>query len=144
RNPQGATTKGDIAMVRNMVKRYIKDRRTIILAVLPANVDVSTQEILALAEEFDPEGARTLGVLTKPDTVLERPAQTAVCNVVLGKRKPLTLGYYLVRNRGADGDDGSLESREMLFREEPWRQLPPERLGVAALKAQLGSLLGEI
>ena len=36
---------------------------------MPANVDIATQEIVHMAEEVDPEGKRTLGVLTKPDLV---------------------------------------------------------------------------
>ncbi|KAF2183507.1 interferon-induced GTP-binding protein Mx2 [Zopfia rhizophila CBS 207.26] len=50
------TTDSDIALVRNMVQSYIENSRTIILAVLPSNVDISTQEILKMAENADPEG----------------------------------------------------------------------------------------
>jgi hypothetical protein len=38
-------------------------------AVVPANVDIATQEIIQMAEDADPHGQRTLGVLTKPDLV---------------------------------------------------------------------------
>ena len=38
-------------------------------AVVPANVDIATQEIIQMAEDADPHGLRTLGVLTKPDLV---------------------------------------------------------------------------
>jgi hypothetical protein len=146
RNPtEGVTTKLDIILVQNMVKKYIRDNRTIILAVLPSNVDPATQEILTLAEDYDKAGERTLGVLTKPDLVTEVSAQAAVCNVVLGKKKPLALGYYVVRNRGADDDDKFDQSAvEQLFREKPWSDLPKDRLGVQALKARLGELLGQI
>jgi len=37
--------------------------------VVPANVDIATQEIIQMAEDADPHGQRTLGVLTKPDLV---------------------------------------------------------------------------
>lgn len=146
RNPtEGVTTKSDIILVQNMVKKYIKDNRTIILAVLPSNVDPATQEILTLAEDYDMAGERTLGVLTKPDLVTEVSAQAAVCNVVLGKKKPLALGYYVTRNRGADDDDQfDQDAVEQLFREKPWNDLPKDRLGVRALKARLTELLGQI
>src|ERR1700722_18200516 len=78
---EGITTKDDVQLVQNMVKEYIKSSRTIILAVLPSNVDAATQEILAFAEEYDKAGERTLGVLTKPDLVTERSAQDVVCNL---------------------------------------------------------------
>jgi hypothetical protein len=45
-------------------RSWIKNSRTIILAVLPSNVDIATQEILTLAEDYDKAGERTLGVLT--------------------------------------------------------------------------------
>ncbi|KAH8704700.1 putative dynamin [Talaromyces proteolyticus] len=142
---EGITTKKDIKLVQNMVKGYIKDKRTVILAVLPSNVDPATQEILTLAEDYDKAGERTLGVLTKPDLVTELSAQAAVCNVVLGKKKPLALGYYVIRNRGADDDDNfDRLSVEQLFREKPWSALPADRLGVQALKTRLSELLGQI
>ena len=127
-----------------MVESHIRDPRTIILAVLPANVDFATQEILALAEKHDPKGERTLGVLTKPDLILEPSGKQAVCNLVLGKRKRLELGYYLVCNRGPDSDGRSLEDRERMFQETPWDSLPKNRLGVGALKATLSSLLAAL
>jgi hypothetical protein len=37
--------------------------------VVPANVDIATQEIIQMAEDADIHGQRTLGVLTKPDLV---------------------------------------------------------------------------
>jgi hypothetical protein len=145
---EGITTNKDKDLVRNMVKEYIHDSRTIILAVLPSNVDVATQEILALAEEYDKTGERTLGILTKPDLVNERSAKFAVCSLVEGKRKPLTLGYYIVRNRGGDDDDDDVSSnlrlRDAMFDELPWSSLPPDRVGIVALRGRLQELLGHI
>jgi dynamin family protein len=142
---EGITTKKDIELVQNMVKEYIKDSRTIILAVLPSNVDIATQEILTLAQDYDKVGGRTLGVLTKPDLVKEHSAIVAVSNLVLGKKKPLTLGYYVVRNRGADDDDTfDHAANEEVFREEPWSRVPKDRVGVQALKTRLGELLAQI
>jgi hypothetical protein len=59
---EGITSEADILLVRNMVNSYIEDKRTIILAVMPVNTDIATQEILAMAKAVDPEGIRTLGV----------------------------------------------------------------------------------
>lgn len=147
---EGVTTNKDKDLVIEMVKRYIRDDRTIILAVLPCNVDVVTQEILALAEDSDKTGERTLGILTKPDLLKERSAKLSVCNLVEGKRKPLKLGYYVVRNRGGDDDDdandtaSALHEREAIFREAPWSRLPEDRIGVNALRERLEDLLGQI
>lgn len=71
-------------LVRQMVGKHLSNPRSIILygdsdpemnlltdlrAVVPANVDIATQEIIQMAEDADPHGQRTLGVLTKPDLV---------------------------------------------------------------------------
>lgn len=138
------TTKDDMVMVKELIKRYIIDDRTIILAVLPSNVDIATQEILELAEEYDKFGERTLGVLTKPDLVLEPSAQAAVCDLVRGKKRPLNLGYFLVRNRGANSSSTKQSELDQIFRLEPWNALPEDRVGIVALKERLGSLLTDI
>jgi hypothetical protein len=138
------TTKEDMAMVRELVKSYIKESRTIILAVLPSNVDIATQEILELAEEYDKKGERTIGVLTKPDLVLEPGAQVAVCDLVQGNKRPLNLGYFLVRNRGSDSNTTTQTQLDQFFETQPWSGLPRDRLGIAALKTNLSPLLLEI
>ena len=80
----GVTTDSDIEIVRNMVNNYMKNPRSVILAVIPANVDIATQEILKMAEKCDANGQRTLGVLTKPDLV-DRGAEHRVIDLVEGK-----------------------------------------------------------
>ncbi|PNP61188.1 hypothetical protein FNYG_14105 [Fusarium nygamai] len=145
---QGVTTDKDRQLVERMVKNYIRDSRTVILAVLPCNVDIATQEILAFAEEVDPTGERTLGILTKPDLLKERSAKAVVCDLVLGKRRPLTLGYYVVRSRGGDeedsDEDADLLHREDMFKDEPWTSLPDHKTGIKALRVCLQDLLGQI
>lgn len=69
------------------------------LAVVPANVDIATQEILEKAEDVDPEGIRTLGVLTKPDLV-DKGAEKNVIDFVEGRTHQLKLGWHVLRNAG--------------------------------------------
>ncbi|RDA86294.1 hypothetical protein CP532_5661 [Ophiocordyceps camponoti-leonardi (nom. inval.)] len=140
----GLTTEEDITLVRNMVQSYMKDRRTIILAVIPCNVDIATQEILKLAAAADPDGVRTMGVLTKPDLATEAATRKAVIDLVQGKRKTLKLGYYVVKNRGADDTTSDLakrtEKETAFFTAPPWTTIS-ERCGIAALKDRLRHLL---
>ncbi|KAK1465506.1 dynamin family protein [Colletotrichum cuscutae] len=141
----GVSTVRDVALVKSMVKDYIKDSRTIILAVIPCNVDVATQTILTYAAEADPEGKRTLGVLTKPDLVSENATREAAMDLVRGKRRDIQLGYYVVKNRGADDASSSKEDRDAdektFFSEEPWSRLDKSRLGIPALRVRLRELL---
>ncbi|KAM3460166.1 hypothetical protein NHJ6243_006212 [Beauveria neobassiana] len=141
-----STTETDKAMVQSMVRKYICNDQTVILAVLPCFVDFATQKILALAEEYDPNGERTLGILTKPDLLVEESGKNVVCSLVRGEQRPLNLGYHLVRSRGGD-DEGkafSDEARDSEFKKKPWCTLPPDRLGVAALRQRLQHLLGDL
>ena len=48
-----------------MIEDYITEENTIILAVTPATSDLSTSEALKFAREHDPDGKRTIGVITK-------------------------------------------------------------------------------
>ena len=49
--------------------RYVKDERTIILCVVPANADISTSDALQIAMRIDPKGDRTIGVITKVSSI---------------------------------------------------------------------------
>lgn len=46
---------------------YIGNPNSIILAVTAANMDMATSESLKMAKEVDPDGRRTLAVITKLD-----------------------------------------------------------------------------
>lgn len=75
---------------------------------MPCNVDIATQEILNLAEKADPEGTRTMGVLTKPDLTMEAATREVIMDLIMGKRSHLKLGYCVVKNRSADDNTSSL------------------------------------
>lgn len=130
-----------------MVKSYIKDPRTIILAVVPAPVDIATQEILSMAAEVDPQGQRTLGVLTKPDLVDEGSEQL-VMELVRGGKNQLKLGYCIVRNRSQREKDTSSKDRHTteaeFFTKAPWSALEGSRVGIPALQNRLRELLVDI
>ena len=83
-----------------MVEYYLKQERTIVLCIVPANQDVATVDILERALRVDPTGERTIGVLTKPDLVGEG-AEDEVLATLRNERKPLKLGYLMVKNRSA-------------------------------------------
>ncbi len=97
---EGVTTDADIEVVRNMVNHYMKNPRSVILAVVPANVDIATQEILKMAAKFDKEGQRTLSVLTKPDLV-DKGAENRVIDLVEGKSSTAEL----CKTKNAHGTD---------------------------------------
>lgn len=82
----------------DLVKKYIKNEQMIILCVVPALDDFANSEAIKLAKEVDPEGKRTLGVITKvdlckADTKIEEKLKGDDDNV------NLSLGFIAVRNR---------------------------------------------
>lgn len=95
------TTKGQgndvVGQVNGMIDRYIAMPNTLILAVVPCNQDIATVDILERAAKIDPQGARTIGVLTKPD-LIGPGGEDEVVQVLLNVRKPLKLGYIMVKN----------------------------------------------
>ncbi|KAJ5459231.1 Dynamin [Penicillium desertorum] len=138
------TTKNDITLVRNMVLRYMQNQRSIMLAVVPANVDIATQEIIEMASEIDPEGGRTLRILTKPDLV-DKGAEHKVIQLIHDGNANGQLGWILVRNLGqkqlqAGNVDRDAEER-MFYQHAPWNRVPPENYGISALTARLQELL---
>lgn len=68
------------------------------LVVVPATQDVATIEALEWASKADPTGIRTIGVITKPD-LIDEGAEQEVAAVLSNKRKPLNLGYVMLKNR---------------------------------------------
>ena len=86
-----------IKQINDLIDSYIAQKNTIILAVIPSNQDIATVDILERASKGDPEGVRTLGVLTKPDLIGEG-GEDEVVQVVSNLKKPLLLGYILVKN----------------------------------------------
>ncbi|KAM9311135.1 dynamin-1-like protein [Gastrophryne carolinensis] len=87
----------DIEMqIRELILRYISNPNSIILAVTAANTDMATSEALKIARECDPDGRRTLAVITKLDLM---DAGTDAMDVLLGRVIPVKLGIIGVVNR---------------------------------------------
>jgi replication fork clamp-binding protein CrfC len=68
----------------------------VILAVVPANQDMATSDSLQIARQLDPEGKRTLGVITKID-IMDKG--TDARQMLSNEEIPLALGYVGVKGR---------------------------------------------
>uniref|UniRef100_A0A8C5CGS0 Dynamin-1-like protein n=1 Tax=Gadus morhua TaxID=8049 RepID=A0A8C5CGS0_GADMO len=84
------------AQVYEMIQSFISNPNSLILAVSPANSDLATSEALKLARDVDPEGRRTLLVVSKLDLM---DAGTDALEVLLGRVIPVRLGIIGVVNR---------------------------------------------
>uniref|UniRef100_A0A8C8A401 Dynamin-1-like protein n=1 Tax=Oryzias sinensis TaxID=183150 RepID=A0A8C8A401_9TELE len=82
--------------IRDLILKHISNPNCIILAVTAANTDMATSEALKVAREVDPDGRRTLAVVTKLDLM---DAGTDAMDVLMGRVIPVKLGLIGVVNR---------------------------------------------
>lgn len=95
--PVGDQPKNIERLIKDMVLKFISKPNAIILSVTAANTDLANSDGLKLAREVDPEGTRTIGVLTKIDLMDQG---TDVVDILAGRVIPLRYGYVPVVNRG--------------------------------------------
>ncbi|KAE9004911.1 hypothetical protein PR002_g16924 [Phytophthora rubi] len=136
-----------IPRVRQMVDRYMQQERTVIIAVVPANVDMHNTEILQAAQEADPNGTRTIAVVTKVDLV-DAGAELAVHELLLNKKKRMHLGYHAVKcrsqrelNKHTSIEKGVANELAFFGQHEYWRKLSPHLWGVPRLSERLVAIL---
>ncbi|XP_045534076.1 dynamin-1-like protein isoform X3 [Papilio machaon] len=82
--------------IRNLIIKHIANPNSIILAVTAANTDMATSEAIKMAKEVDPDGRRTLAVVTKLDLM---DAGTDAIDILCGRVIPVKLGIIGVVNR---------------------------------------------
>ncbi|XP_017261433.1 dynamin-1-like protein isoform X4 [Kryptolebias marmoratus] len=94
--PVGDQPKDIEIQIRELILKFIANPNSIILAVTAANTDMATSEALKVAREVDPDGRRTLAVVTKLDLM---DAGTDAMDVLMGRVIPVKLGIIGVVNR---------------------------------------------
>uniref|UniRef100_A0A3B4Y6F4 Dynamin-1-like protein n=1 Tax=Seriola lalandi dorsalis TaxID=1841481 RepID=A0A3B4Y6F4_SERLL len=94
--PVGDQPKDIEIQIRELILKYISNPNSIILAVTAANTDMATSEALKVAREVDPDGRRTLAVVTKLDLM---DAGTDAMDILMGRVIPVKLGIIGVVNR---------------------------------------------
>ncbi|XP_015062464.1 dynamin-related protein 3B-like [Solanum pennellii] len=132
------------ARIRTMIMSYIKVPSCLILAVTPANSDLANSDALQIAGNADPDGYRTIGVITKLD-IMDRG--TDARNFLLGKVIPLRLGYVGIVNRNQEditmnrSIKDALVAEEKFFRNRPVYSDLADRCGVPQLAKKLNQIL---
>ncbi|OZC07713.1 dynamin family protein [Onchocerca flexuosa] len=130
--------------IREMLLTYISRETCLILAVTPANSDLATSDALKLAREVDPQGLRTIGVLTKLDLMDEG---TDARDILENRLFPLRRGYIGVVNRGQKDIVGkkdiraALDAERKFFISHPSYRHLADRLGTPYLQRTLNQQL---
>ncbi|XP_045104163.1 dynamin-like isoform X6 [Portunus trituberculatus] len=135
----------DIEMqIRNMIMTYITKDSCLILAVSPANSDLANSDALKLSKEADPDGLRTIGVITKLDLMDEG---TDARDVLENKLLPLRRGYVGVVNRSQKDIDGKKDIKQAIgaerkfFLSHPAYRHVADRMGTPYLQRVLNQQL---
>ncbi|KAJ4307351.1 hypothetical protein N0V88_000735 [Collariella sp. IMI 366227] len=136
----------DAALVEKLVLSYMKNPRTIILAVVSAKSDFALQQVTRHTREQDPRGKRTLGLITKPDT-LDQGSDSERFYIQLAQNRDVHfgLGWHVLRNRTYAERNDSAAARDAaeadFFSNGVWTSLKPSQLGVASLRLRLSYVL---
>ncbi|XP_069386413.1 dynamin-2 isoform X2 [Paralichthys olivaceus] len=130
--------------IRDMLLQFITKESCLILAVTPANSDLANSDALKIAKEVDPQGLRTIGVITKLDLMDEG---TDAQDILENKLLPLRRGYIGVVNRSQKDIDGKKDIRAALAAERKFFLSHPayrhiaERMGTPHLQKTLNQQL---
>ncbi|XP_077413185.1 dynamin-1 [Vanacampus margaritifer] len=130
--------------IREMIMQFITRESCLILAVTPANTDLANSDALKLAKDVDPQGLRTIGVITKLDLMDEG---TDARDVLENKLLPLRRGYIGVVNRSQKDIDGkkdikaALEAERKFFFSHPAYRHIGDKMGTPRLQKVLNEQL---
>jgi GTPase SAR1 family protein len=138
-------TKDDIKLVNDLVTSYLKSPASIILAIISARYDINNQVILRRAREVDPEGKRTLGIITKPDTIDNDDDEREFIKIARNENVRFVLGWHVVKNLPSVSENAELEDRDgketEFFNKSAFSVLPRKDVGIASLRTRLSSVL---
>uniref|UniRef100_A0A3Q1CGN1 Interferon-induced GTP-binding protein Mx n=1 Tax=Amphiprion ocellaris TaxID=80972 RepID=A0A3Q1CGN1_AMPOC len=132
------------SQIREMLMQFVTKENCLMLAVSPANSDLANSDALKIAKEVDPQGMRTIGVITKLDLMDEG---TDAKDILENKLLPLRRGYIGVVNRSQKDIDGkkditaALAAERKFFLTHPAYRHLAERMGTAYLQKVLNQQL---
>ncbi|XP_053329365.1 dynamin-1 isoform X9 [Spea bombifrons] len=132
------------SQIREMLMQFVTKENCLILAVSPANSDLANSDALKIAKEVDPQGQRTIGVITKLDLMDEG---TDARDILENKLLPLRRGYVGVVNRSQKDIDGkkdiqaALAAERKFFLSHPSYRHLADRMGTPYLQKVLNQQL---
>ncbi|XP_030004407.1 dynamin-1a isoform X2 [Sphaeramia orbicularis] len=132
------------SQIREMLLQFVTKDNCLMLAVSPANSDLANSDALKIAKEVDPQGLRTIGVITKLDLMDEG---TDAKEILENKLLPLRRGYIGVVNRSQKDIDGrkdinaAMAAERKFFLSHPAYRHLADRMGTPYLQKILNQQL---
>ncbi|KAF7366190.1 hypothetical protein MVEN_00496000 [Mycena venus] len=143
----------DIAMVENLVTAYISKPSCVILLTVACETDFENQGAHHLTKKYDPDGKRTIGVLTKPDRI-PRGDEENWLPLIRNEQEPLENNWYCVKQPSSQDIKNGVTWAEARERENdffsltaPWSDLDPlyqKYLRTSNLVDRLSSILSDL
>ncbi|XP_039909113.1 dynamin-1a isoform X3 [Simochromis diagramma] len=130
--------------IKDMLMQFVTKENCLMLAVSPANSDLANSDALKIAKEVDPQGLRTIGVITKLDLMDEG---TDAKDILENKLLPLRRGYIGVVNRSQKDIDGkkdinaAMAAERKFFLSHPAYRHLADRMGTPYLQKVLNQQL---
>lgn len=94
-------TEKDVQMIQDLILTHVQQKKTIVLAIVTANNQLSNQAVLKVCCEAVPDArARSLGIITKMDKI-DGGTESELYwkNVALNGNVKLGYGWHVLRNR---------------------------------------------
>ncbi|EIN06635.1 hypothetical protein PUNSTDRAFT_115166 [Punctularia strigosozonata HHB-11173 SS5] len=143
----------DIKLVENLVESYIKSPSCLILLTVTCETDFENQGAYSMAKLHDPEGKRTIGVLTKPDKI-DSGDEDHWLSFIRNDSEPLVNGWYAVKQPNTESLKAGISWKEARVKEDlffstqyPWSDLEAEyqkHLRTSNLVPQLSTTLSDL
>ena len=137
-----------VEFVESLVLSHLRKQRSVILAVISAQSQIALQKVTTFTRKVDPEGRRTMGIITKPDTLpATSELEQSFLNLALNKNKRVffRLGWHVLKNREHEERHYSLDQRRdsenRFFERRAWNTLPRSQVGIETLRPRLSTLL---
>ncbi|KAF2869556.1 P-loop containing nucleoside triphosphate hydrolase protein [Massariosphaeria phaeospora] len=136
----------DAERVQELVESYMRDKKSIILAVVSAKSDPQNQKVFDYIKTHDQPAVRTLGIITKPDTLEQgSPSEDLYIQVARNQKQRLSLGWHMVMNRSFGSrettDDRRDEAEREFFATGIWSSLSRADVGISTLRTKLSRIL---
>ncbi|KAF9447051.1 hypothetical protein P691DRAFT_732102 [Macrolepiota fuliginosa MF-IS2] len=143
----------DIKLVESLVTSYIKKPSCIILLTVACETDFENQGAHQIAKAWDPQGKRTIGVLTKPDRIPvgEEPGWL---QFLKNEKEPLENNWYCVKQPSSSDlkknwtwKEAREKENEFFAATAPWCELEgiyQKYLRTSNLVERLSSILSDL
>ncbi|KAK7043329.1 P-loop containing nucleoside triphosphate hydrolase protein [Favolaschia claudopus] len=143
----------EIEMVKSLVTSYIEKSSCVILLTVACETDFENQGAHHLTKKYDPDGKRTIGVLTKPDRI-QRGDEMNWLPLIRNEQEPLENNWYCVKQpsphdikEGITWEEARERENDFFSVTSPWSNLDSiyqKYLRTTNLVTRLSTILSDL